>query len=204
MGGCDNPLLAAGRLAPWYPPARADVLEVPRRNLTSTHRIFEPHRVRRPDNWLHDPPGPRRFLESIRDTALALVDRNDHADHAQQAIEKQDSTAAGRACARAGNPGNRNDRRVDAPSHKASRTRYRARFASHLPAVPAVARAGSAAAQAPGHEIRRTAMGSAHGFSRYACSMTAAMSGPFQWGSIHRRRWSDHVFAARRQCPRTM
>ncbi len=29
---------------------------------------------------------------------------------------------------------------------------------------------------------------SAHGFSLYSRSMTAAMSGPFQYGSIHRMR----------------
>jgi len=38
-----------------------------------------------------------------------------------------------------------------------------------------------------------------HGLSRYAFSITVAMSGPFQYGSIQRRRCSVQFFAGRRQ-----
>jgi len=46
--------------------------------------------------------------------------------------------------------------------------------------------------------------GSLYGLSRYVRSMIAAMSGPFQYGLIQRKRWSLQLFGARRQCPRTM
>jgi hypothetical protein len=38
-----------------------------------------------------------------------------------------------------------------------------------------------------------------HGLSRYAFSITVAMFGPFQYGSIQRRRCSVQFFAGRRQ-----
>ena len=40
--------------------------------------------------------------------------------------------------------------------------------------------------------------------SRYWRSISVAISGPFQYGSIHRGRWSVHVADGRRQWPRTM
>jgi len=49
------------------------------------------------------------------------------------------------------------------------------------------------------HQMGASRRTPAHSFNRYVRSITAAMSGPFQYGSIHRSRWSVHPFCARRQ-----